>query len=237
MFKYISEIDFSLPEELLDQVRAEGSAFSGNTRNPIYKQITNLITNGYFDNKAVDTFTLKDEFSQDVSIPRSELLEIIQRFNKWQNTQTRPLGRFVEKSLDLKLQKEIIKHLPKCLQDLSPVVAVQTKKIGTFNVPPHFDHYRTSTLWYLIHGNDEDTVFWEPTEDFPTYSYWRNGDIDKLTEAGRFCLKEHVWYVFDNSAYHSVESTTSDSSRTTLCIEFDNISANKLYDLYDRSRT
>jgi hypothetical protein len=239
MYNYISEIDFSIPKSTLKKVKDLGPVSTDyknkDSRNPIYKQINYLL---FQNKKNIETITLFDkDQNETVTVSNYDLNIMGQRLDTWDPDWRSRVSVFREKELDLIIGKEIISFLPKQLQDLNPVVSLQTKREGTYITPPHKDHHRTCTFWYLLNGNDEQTIWWEEIDYFEDYRFWRFADPKKIKEVKRAVLKKKIWYLFDNSSYHSVESLNEPTNdRTTLCIEFNSISAKDLYNLFQQTK-
>jgi len=228
-YSYIQEIDFSLPDELIKEVVSIGPvplAGFGPIRMPLYKQI-----NGLLFQKRFKPIRLRDkEKDEAVSVTASDLIKMAERLDVadpiWRNRIT----EFREMDLTGPIADKIIKCLPVELQALNPKVCLQTKGAGGYVTPPHRDHHRSCTLWCLLQGNDEQTVWWEKCTDFKEYDFWRFADPRCIKEVKRATLTKGTWYLFDNSSYHSVDTINEPVlDRTTLCIEFTNISAKTLF--------
>lgn len=230
----IQEIKFSLPDELIKRVEQLPVVAPDNTGKyyPTFKQLTRLISTGYFKDKTFKTFNMPDG----TVISKGQIDDITHRYNTWREANPGKPAVFVQSKLPIELQQEIISYLPKALQKLKPIVATQTKLAGSYSLAPHRDHYRTATMWYLLSGNKEYTTFWEEIEPIENYPFISLGDLSKLKISERFVLQERTWYMFNNAPWHSVEATGRPiKNRTTLCFEFKDISHSDLYKLYQES--
>jgi hypothetical protein len=235
-YKYIQQIDFKLPDMLLDKVIDLGPvppAGRGPVRMPVYKQINWLLYQ-----KRFATISLYDkEQDERANLSRSDLITMGDRLDAWDPEWRDKITEFRETELTGQLAQDIVDCLPKDLQRLRPVVSLQTRGAGGYITPPHTDHHRTCTLWCLLQGNDEQTVWWETVKDFKEYEFWSFADPTCIQEAKRATLQKNTWYVFDNSSYHSVDTINESAiDRTSLCIEFNCISAEHLYNLYQETK-
>lgn len=233
-YRYIQKIDFELPADLMEQVKGLGPvppAHSGQVRMPIYKQI-----NGLLFQKRFKPIRLRDkEKGETASLEASDLVKMSERLDVADPIWRDRITEFREMDLTGTIADSIIKCLPEQLQRLQPKVCLQTKGSGGYITPAHKDHHRSCTLWCLLQGNDEQTVWWEKHADFKEYDFWRFADPRCIKEVKRATLTEGVWYLFDNSSYHSVDTIKEPKQdRTTICIEFTDVTASELYSLlYD----
>lgn len=235
-YNYVKEIDFKLPDMLLEQVINLGPvppAGQGAVRMPLYKQINWLVHQKRFD----ATSLIDKERNERINLSRTDLTEMSDRLDAWDADWRTKITEFREQELTGTLAESILHCLPKDLQRLQPVVSLQTRGAGGYITPPHKDHHRTCTFWCLLEGNDEQTVWWSNTEEFKEYDYWRFADPRCIQEAKRATLTKSTWYLFDNDSYHSVDTINEPVlNRTSLCIEFACISAKHLYQLYQETK-
>jgi len=229
-YKYIEKLNFEIPESLLSKVKEIGPAppnISGLVRMPLYKQINRLLFQ-----KKFESTQLADKY-----VTGDELREMSGRLDVLDTNWRSKLGEFRILDITGKLADDIIQCLPIQLQKLQPKVCLQTKASGGYITPPHRDHERSCTFWCLLQGNDEQTVWHEKSGNFTEYDFWRIADPRCVTEVKRATLTQHIWYLFDNDSYHSVDAVNTPTlDRTTLCIEFTGIRAKDLYQLYEQSR-
>lgn len=235
-YRYIQQLDFKLPEQLLEQVIDLGSvppAGQGAVRLPLYKQINWLL-----HQKRFKPIALNDrDNDESIALTQADLVSMSERLDSWDPEWRTKITEFREMDLTGQLAKDIIHCLPVDLQHLQPKVSLQTRGRGGYVTPPHKDHHRSCTFWCLLQGNDEQTVWWEAVKDFKEYDCWRFADPRCIQEVKRATLTKGQWYLFDNSSYHSVDTINEPVlDRTTLCIEFIGITAQHLYNLYEETK-
>ena len=234
-FNYVSEVNFSLPQSLLDEIANEIPAVTKlsykTLRRQSFKQAFKLVAEGKFE----DTVIEYNGRTYDVS--KEALLDLKQRLDNNNPNWAQDTAFFVEKQLNESLQEKILASLHPELQKLKPVACIQTKfaRYGPgLGLPPHRDHNRTVTLWFLLEGSGEETIWWETAESFEEYDFWQIADMLKIKQVHRQVLELNKWYVFDHKVYHSVVPLEDVKKRSSLCIEFDNITAEDLYNLVKR---
>jgi hypothetical protein len=234
-FAYISQTNFSLPESLLAEIKLEIPEVTKlgyrNLRRQSFKQAFKLIAEGKFE----DTVIKYNDIEYNVS--KEDLLDLQQRLDSNNKNWAQDTAFFVEKELNKELQTKIVSSLDKELQALNPVASIQTKfaRYGPgLGLPPHKDHNRTTTLWYLLEGLGEETCWWEATEYFKEYEFWQIADLSKIKQVHRQTLELNTWYVFDHKVYHSVVPIEDIKKRSSLCIEFNNITAQELFNLVEK---
>ena len=232
-FYCIAKTKLQISKQTIDKILnlepIDFSSTSSLARQPIYRQLYLLVRKYKTIN---DTITLTDHLTGESLLVTKELFTALRdRREKlvkfWNITDI----QFREQEIPTPLQDEVKSFLPEKLQLLNPCVVVQSKFENFGTVPPHKDHYRTASLFYLLQGNDEETVWWEKTEEFKEYSFYKHADITKIKKIHSEYIQEKIWYVFDNATYHSVHTdpTRKIIRRTALCVEFNNISAADLY--------
>lgn len=232
-FSYVAATDFKIPAHVIEQLQQlEPIDFDPSTsqsRNPIYRQLNVMVIH---DQKIIEPIELSDPAVGETLTVSPELLnKLKQRYQILQKKWNIPYTAFREQELPAQLQEQIKFCLPTCLQELNPHVAIQSK-FETFGIiAPHRDHYRSACLFYLLQGNQEQTIWWEKTEDFEEYNFFRFADVTKIKQTHAEILQEGVWYVFDNQAWHSVHPTGPVGRRTAVCIEFKDLAASQLYHL------
>jgi hypothetical protein len=234
-FNYVGAVNFKLPDTLIEEVKTEipvpRKLGIKNFRKQTFQKAFKEIAKGNIESTVFKFNGIEYQASKE------DLLDLQQRLDKNNPNWKTDIAFFIEKPLSLLLQEKIKLALPIELQQLNPVSCIQTK-FGRFgegsSVPPHRDHYRTATLWYLLEGYGETTSWWEPTDYFQEYDFWQIADISKIAQVHSQVLDLEKWYVFDNHTYHSVGHLEDVKKRSSLCIEFDNITAKELYNLVEK---
>lgn len=230
-FSCISKTKFQLPNSILNKIQGlDPVSFDRNdklARNPIYRQLNKLVVSGIpikIKIKITDPDT-----KQTVEIDPPTLNKLRERYLVLKEQWNTGYSPFKEQELPASMQKEVIDYLPSSLQKLKPHVAIQSKMAIDGIVAPHRDHYRTASLFLLLEGNEEQTVWWNKTDDFEEFDYFRFADVTKISKIHTEIIEKNTWYVFDNYTYHSVHPGTQVGRRTALCIEFNTLSADELY--------
>lgn len=236
MFNYISKTRFELPgnlhSELVQTPPPEFKERSDN-RNPLYVQILELILS---DRQAPEPIVLTAPFpapNDQAVIDQAALDELRVRYANFNEAGYRP-HRSTKVFLD-ELTERIVPTLPAELQKLKPRVAIQSILVGPsdkFGMWPHVDAFRTASLFYLIEGNQEETVWFEETAEIERFSFFLFGDVGKLAKAHTEMIQPGQWYVFDHTKYHCVNRTEQVQRRTSVTIEFSNITAEELYNYF-----
>jgi hypothetical protein len=234
-FSCVSRVNFGLPESLLTEIKSEIPEVTKlgykSLRRQSFKQAFKLIAEGKFE----DTVIKYNDIVFNVS--KDDLLDLRQRLDSNNINWAQDTAFFVEKQLNEDLQIKIVASLHKELQALDPIASIQTKfaRYGPgLGLPPHKDHNRTATLWYLLEGLGEETSWWQATEYFKEYEFWQIADLSKIKEVHKQVLELNTWYVFDHKVYHSVTPVEDIKKRSSLCIEFNNISAEELSNLVEK---
>jgi hypothetical protein len=234
-FNYVSRVNFTLPKELLEEIKEEIPTVRKldykKLRKQSFRQAFKLIATGKLDNTIIKYNDLE------YAVSKEDLLDLKQRLDNNNPNWANDTAFFFEKQLDKSLQEKILSTLAIELQRLNPTVTIQTKfaryGVGT-GIPPHRDHNRSTTLWYLLEGPGEETVWWETVHEFKEYEFWQIADLSKIKEVHRQVLDLDTWYVFDHKVYHSVVPEEDIMKRSSLCIEFNNISAQELFNLVEK---
>jgi hypothetical protein len=128
--------------------------------------------------------------------------------------------------LNTPLARDAIDSLPVELRNLNPVVSIQRV---TWDVGPHTDFARKSSLFFLLTDDSWETDWYEytdhPADIYDPYGYgirwtWPNPDFLILSESQ--VIKKNKWYVFDNRTYHGVRYVGKDTptNRISILIEF-----------------
>jgi hypothetical protein len=114
----------------------------------------------------------------------------------------------------------------KILQTLGASISMQSMTSHGNGLFPHTDLYRKSTLFYLLEGNDHETIWYDypvdPHKECEKYGFqWNLPDPDLLVEDFRIQIQPKTWYLFDNASYHRVQPVKSDpATRKSLSIQF-----------------
>ena len=228
---YLAPVNFYLPHDLIWQIHSENTVSfeesDNKVRNPIYKQLIKMVIKNIQLEHAVE---LVDQHRNETLLLTPELLSKIKyRHKSNYKALNENIAVFREQTLSQKIQQSVLPYLPDSLQKLNPIVALQGKSATGGMVGPHKDHHRTALLFFLLEGNNEETIWWEKTEDFEEFDFFRFPEVIKLKKAYSEIIKKHQWYVFNSAEYHSVHSTKVEGIRTALCIEFDHLSVDDLY--------
>ncbi len=234
-FNCVGEVAFDLPKFLLDEIVGEIPAVTKlsykTLRRQSFKQAFKLIAENKFEDTVI-------EYNENIyNVSKEALLDLKNRLDSNNPNWAQDTAFFVEKQLNEDLQKKILNALPAELQNLNPVACIQTKfaRYGPgLGLPPHKDHNRSVTLWYLLEGPGEETVWWDSVEPFNEYDFWQIADVSKLKKIHSQVLELNKWYVFDHKVYHSVVPLNDIKKRSSLCIEFDNIKAEELFNLVEK---
>lgn len=230
---YITPVNFHLPHKLIWQIHKQTTvSFSDSddkVRNPIYRQLNKMVMQNIQISEPIEL--IDQELNQSFTVTPEALIRMRNRYTntikEWNMNYA-----FREQELPNDLQQQVKSHLPIDLQKLDPKVAMQSKKGVDGILAPHRDHARTASLFFLLESNNEETVWWEKTEDFEEFDFFRFADITKIKRAHSEIIKRHQWYIFNNVEYHSVHPTGPvQGARTTLCIEFNGVSADELYNI------
>lgn len=233
-FSCLAKVPFYLSTDLVNKIiESESISFDQNNpaseRNPIYCQLSKLIRLGIYGNKVV---TLKDpDTNSTLEVDANLLKRLKERWEGIQKDWKVEFTPFREQPIPADLKAQVVANLPKELQDLNPRVVIQSTAGKNGILAPHIDHYRNTSLFYLVKGNQEETMWWEKSEDFEEFEYFRFADVTKIRKLRSEIIQERQWYVFDQDTYHSVHPTGPVGRRTAICIEFDNISAEELYNI------
>lgn len=235
-FNCVGEVKFSLPESLLDEIVKEVPAVTRlsykTLRRQSFKQAFKLVAEEKFED------TVIEYNSKEYHVSKEDLRDLKHRLDSNNPNWSQDTAFFVEKQLNDDLQRKTIESLHPELQKLNPIACIQTKfaRYGPgLGLPPHKDHNRSTTLWYLFEGPGEETVWWETVDSFKEYDFWQIADIAKIKKVHSQILELGKWYVFDHKVYHSVVPLNDVKKRSSLCIEFDNISAEELFNLVERT--
>lgn len=234
-FSCLAKTNFQIPNQIINQLLQldpiDFDSTSTLARNPIYRQLNVMVVH---DHTIDSPIVLTDVTTGEAVKVTPELLHKLKdRYRLLRKEWNIPYVPFREQDLPVELQETIKSFLPIDLQNLNPRVAIQSKfeKVGV--IAPHQDHYRTACLFYLLQGNQEETVWWEKTEEFEEYDFFRFADVTKIKKLHSEIIQEGNWYVFDNQVWHSVHPSEITGRRTAVCIEFNNLSASELYKIIE----
>lgn len=132
---------------------------------------------------------------------------------------------------------KIIDSVPDFLKQIAPgepkpILQISDSEDGLGILPPHCGHQRISSLFCLLQGGGQETVWYRETEPFETIDPFHIPDLDKIEKAVSVVLEPNVWYVFNHRAWHSVHKFAyKGPSRVNYGIDFDSISAPDLVKL------
>ena len=236
-FAYIAKTSFRLPSNIIDQIlKIDPISFDPTdtkSRTPIYRQLNKMV----IDNLKISSpINLHDFDRNETLLITQELLDKLQeRYQIIRKNWNISYSPFKEQEVPHTIQKQIIACLPHELQSHNPCVVIQSKFEQNGIVPPHKDHYRSASLFFLITGNQEETIWWEKIANFEEYSFFRFADVTKIKKAHTEILEEKCWYVFDQASWHSVHPGALIGRRTAICIEFNNLDAGKLYSCINKN--
>ena len=130
------------------------------------------------------------------------------------------------------LAKATLGYLPKVLLNYKPNIALQICHEPGI-VPVHIDHNRSCSILFILNTNHEQTRWWQQTHPFESIKNFNFPEIDCIELVDEQTLQSGKTYVFNQSAYHSVHPTMTNSTnkRAALCVEFNDLSAEELYQL------
>jgi len=235
MFKYFAPIDpgIKIPQGILSWATAYEHIEPVNVRN-IPRQIDKLINADLSEH----AFPKKLEFNgQRIELTYEIYQEIRDiKLNGFKSLEISKPPLYSRVDMPAQLRADMIDSLPASLKKYNPTPILQV--IEGEGMLPHTDYTRKSSLYYLITPPDCDTMWYESngTVDLHKNStkhgfLFSIANIDHVHEAKRVCLASNQWYVFDNHTYHSIKSHNGSILRKGLQIEFNNLSANDLYNI------
>lgn len=82
-------------------------------------------------------------------------------------------------------------------------------------IHPHTDPGRTATLQYLIQGKAVSR-FWSMENFTPDVSY----RLEDLKLEAEFIIQPHTWYLFNNSAIHSVSNIEDERMQLAIVLTY-----------------
>lgn len=227
------DLEIKIPQSILSWATAYEHTSPVNTLN-IPRQIDKLIN----ANLSEDVFPKQLEFNgQRVTLEYKTYQEIknikLKGFKSLEISKPPMYSRVV---IPEEMKIEILDNLPVNLKKHNPNPILQV--IEGEGMLPHTDYTRKSSLYYLITEPNCDTIWYESNGTIDLYKnatkygfLFSIADVDHIHISKQVCLEKTQWYVFDNYAYHSIKSHNGRVLRKGLQIEFNDLSANELYNL------
>ena len=155
------------------------------------------------------------------------------RVKQYQKLNIKPI-EFKQYSMPKELTEEFISLIPQWIKDIDtfhPVV--QISRNGEM-LPPHRGHQRKSSLFMLLQGNGEQTKWYQETDSFEVFDFFRVPDLDKIENIVTATLEPFKWTMFNHKAWHSVHKFGNDL-RINIGIDFDNIAAEELLNIVKKN--
>lgn len=217
---YASEVNFRLPQKALDLIKVITDKWYANDEyvEPLYRsdfaEIGKMLRTGtYVENPYCDEETFNNIKAQHSTLSDQAVVNAV--------------------PVPAHLQQIITKLLPKDLQKSNPQMVIQLVTGGT-HVQAHWDHNkRASSLFCLLEADGADTIWYEPVGEYEIPEKFRIVyDLSKFNEVFRIAFQEHKWYVFNHAVCHGVYRHNLDKRRTALVIEFNDLTAEQLYNSF-----
>jgi hypothetical protein len=152
-------------------------------------------------------------------MPRAHVLDMIHR-SKRQKELYGNLSFFDQFDLPKDINDEIMAMLPDELKDKKITLTYQHTHRGHF-IPPHVDHERCSSLFYVISPPDMKTVWYKRLRDFVIYEKIHHLNPDDLEPVFETVMDQKVWYLINQTECHSAHKLPNIRvDRHVFCIEF-----------------
>lgn len=186
---------------------------------------------GYSDNKKTYNDPVASQTDPMMKELNRRVNDNIKAFGK-ELFDNREIFTFVQNNINSDKGEEILKVLPEFIERQNITLMVQNSSNGVF-LPIHKDHYRKSTMFYLLSGENYETRWYEPNKEFEVF-YYQIASPKDVDLTYKTILKTNTWYAFNNDTYHSVHKVAdSDEIRSTFLIEFVNLPYVKLIEVLD----
>jgi hypothetical protein len=128
------------------------------------------------------------------------------------------------------LGRELVGLAPQWLQDLSPgepSPMLQVSKNGEY-LGTHKGHKRRASLFMLLQGSGQETLWYRNKEEFEVIDPLRIPDHDKIEHVVTAVMEPWRWYVFNHFEWHSVHNFAPGSVRVNMGLDFNEITAPEL---------
>ena len=217
---YAQEINFRLPEKAIELVKAVSDKWyrSDEEYVPVYRsdfaEIGKMLKTGvYVENQYCDEETFNRIKAEHQTLTDQAVVN------------ARVLPDHIKKILTKLLPAELQKHNPHMVLQMVT---------GGRHVQAHWDHNkRASSLFCLIEADGADTIWYKPIGEYTIPEKFRIVyDMSKLDEVFRVAFEERKWYVFNHAECHGVYRHNLDKRRTALVIEFNDLTAEQLYNCF-----
>jgi hypothetical protein len=237
MFSYISPVDvkINIPQSVLDWIENYEYAGKADAPKNISRQIDRLV---HHINPGDEEFPM-ELLHKDQHVTLT--LESYQEIKSVKLTALKYLGlsmltAYSRIEFPVQLAEEMISNLPEVLQEFNPTPVLQI--IDGEGMPPHSDFGRTSSLYFVLTGEECDTMWFGSNGKVNLKEYankhgffYSIANMEHVELRKTFNLIKNQWYVFDNQSYHAVKSKNGRTLRKGLQIEFNSLSASDLYNL------
>ena len=118
------------------------------------------------------------------------------------------------------------------LEEIDPIIQIQNQGHILY---PLIGHARNSSIFCLLQSNGEETIWYEETEPFKTYSMYRIPDYSKLREAEKTTLKVGKWTTFMHNQWHAVKRYDDPKKwRVNLNIDFASLPYHELLEKIEK---
>jgi hypothetical protein len=185
---------------------------------------------GYFQVKKVIN---KDDLTLADAVLKTRLLKNINKFAR--HSAGKKIVDWYQNSINEDIKEKIYASLPDFIREQNTTVMIQIASQGMF-LPIHKDHERRSSLFYLVSGDNYETRWYRPVQEFDSY-YSHIIDPSFVEETYKTQLAKSVWYAFNNEEYHSVHKIQDgDEDRVSFLIEFVDMSYQDLLALLDKNK-
>tara|TARA_B110000977_G_C11078696_1_gene492127 strand:- start:2047 stop:2748 length:702 start_codon:yes stop_codon:yes gene_type:complete len=137
---------------------------------------------------------------------------------------------FKQYFLNTHYEHELYTVLPGFLKEIAPGEPkgiLQISEGGTM-LPVHKGHNRKCSLMMLLQANQQETRWYQNTEDFAVIDPMRIPDLDKIEPVASVVMKPFTWYMFNHADWHSVHGFGSGNARISIGVDYYNIEAEQL---------
>lgn len=129
-------------------------------------------------------------------------------------------------------QQQMLAAIPQWLiiGDNNPNFMLQVSDSGDM-LPAHMGHKRKCSLFMLLESDQQETRWYQNTEDFEIIDPLRIPDLDKIEPVVSVVMQPRRWYLFNHEAWHSVHKTTTWTRRINIGIDYYDIHSDELLDM------
>lgn len=152
-------------------------------------------------------------------MPREHVLDMIHR-SKRQKELFGNLSFFDQFDIPEDAETEIRNLLPDEIKNERITLTYQHTHRGHF-IPPHVDHDRFTSLFYVMSPPDMKTVWYKKLRDFVIYEKIHHLNPDDLEPVFETVMDQKVWYLINQTECHSAHKLPNVRvDRHVFCIEF-----------------